>query len=327
MSYRTLPPIDVLDIKLSLSFISYWVCEKSDGVRVLFLIATLEATQKTFIVGFCPTWDLLQPWLVATSKKKKKIDRHNTYREILGLYFPHYENPMMPLGSSLVDGELVIDVDPRTRQVNKLCLTILDPLPQFYLTWVYRKKLAFWHLIAWWLTIKTLWRDHWINDMGFVIETTFFFFTGESTGEGWNLFFFFFWFNLQRLTEWFYKPYARMIVDHPRVVETQPFGYVGQILRWVHSLARDLYKILASKLKKSIFLTMLRRSSMWKFRLSNMATMGLFIPASVRHIRLERIPICETSFFRLWSMCFFFFSLFVLVQTEMEASIWKLYRF
>ena len=46
-----------------------------------------------------------------------KIDRHNAYREISGLYFTHHENPMMPLRNSLVDGELVIDVDPRTRQV------------------------------------------------------------------------------------------------------------------------------------------------------------------------------------------------------------------
>jgi hypothetical protein len=57
----------------------------------------------TFNLSFWPT--------------QKKIDRHNTYREINGLYFPHHENPMMPLRSSLVDGELVIDVDPHTHQV------------------------------------------------------------------------------------------------------------------------------------------------------------------------------------------------------------------
>ena len=47
----------------------------------------------------------------------KKIDRHNSYREISGIYFPHHENPMVPLRSSLVDGELVIDVDPVTKKV------------------------------------------------------------------------------------------------------------------------------------------------------------------------------------------------------------------
>ncbi|KAF9532225.1 mRNA guanylyltransferase [Crepidotus variabilis] len=60
----------------------YWVCEKSDGVRVLFLI----------------------------------IDRHNTYRRQEGFYFPHYESPAMPLRNTLIDGELVIDVDKSTVQ-------------------------------------------------------------------------------------------------------------------------------------------------------------------------------------------------------------------
>ncbi|PPQ87979.1 hypothetical protein CVT25_001058 [Psilocybe cyanescens] len=48
--------------------------------------------------------------------KKENIDRHNEYREITGFFFPHHEHPQMPLRSSLIDGELVIDVDPRTRQ-------------------------------------------------------------------------------------------------------------------------------------------------------------------------------------------------------------------
>ncbi|KAF9448015.1 mRNA guanylyltransferase [Macrolepiota fuliginosa MF-IS2] len=59
----------------------FWVCEKSDGIRVLLL-----------------------------------IDRHNTYRQLNGLYFPHHENPAKPLLDTLVDGELVIDVDPVTKQ-------------------------------------------------------------------------------------------------------------------------------------------------------------------------------------------------------------------
>jgi len=45
-----------------------------------------------------------------------QIDRHNTYRELTGFYFPHYEDPRKPLRSTIVDGELVVDVDPRTRQ-------------------------------------------------------------------------------------------------------------------------------------------------------------------------------------------------------------------
>ena len=68
----------------------------------------------TYIVRFVNLGESFEPDLLTNSKK---IDRHNTYREINGLYFPHHENPMMPLRSSLVDGELVIDVDPRTHLV------------------------------------------------------------------------------------------------------------------------------------------------------------------------------------------------------------------
>ncbi|TEB39643.1 mRNA guanylyltransferase [Coprinellus micaceus] len=73
----------------------FWVCEKSDGVRVLFLIAFDPGsnTQAVFL-----------------------IDRHNTYREIEGFCFPHHEDPRKNLKNSLIDGELVMDVDPRTRQ-------------------------------------------------------------------------------------------------------------------------------------------------------------------------------------------------------------------
>ncbi|KZT26376.1 mRNA capping enzyme [Neolentinus lepideus HHB14362 ss-1] len=70
----------------------YWVCEKSDGVRVLLLVITLNAGDQTVYL----------------------IDRHNTYRSLAGLFFPHHENPKRPLRNTLVDGELVLDEDPRT---------------------------------------------------------------------------------------------------------------------------------------------------------------------------------------------------------------------
>lgn len=70
----------------------YWVCEKSDGVRVLLFINTTNA-QTVYL-----------------------IDRHNCYRELSGLVFPHHATPSELLRNTIVDGELVIDVDPRTRQ-------------------------------------------------------------------------------------------------------------------------------------------------------------------------------------------------------------------
>ncbi|KDQ12255.1 hypothetical protein BOTBODRAFT_56833 [Botryobasidium botryosum FD-172 SS1] len=79
----------------------YWVCEKSDGVRVLI-----------FIVGIPPS-----------EQEVYLIDRKNEYRALQGLFFPHYENPQRPLGHTLLDGELVTDIDPRTgKETTRLLL-------------------------------------------------------------------------------------------------------------------------------------------------------------------------------------------------------------
>ncbi|KAJ7510033.1 mRNA capping enzyme, catalytic domain-containing protein [Mycena galericulata] len=73
----------------------FWVCEKSDGIRVLLLVHTdLNSRSQTVYL----------------------IDRKNDYYELQGLFFPHHENPQMPLQNTVVDGELVFDVDPRTNQ-------------------------------------------------------------------------------------------------------------------------------------------------------------------------------------------------------------------
>ncbi|TEB04033.1 DNA ligase/mRNA capping enzyme [Coprinellus micaceus] len=70
----------------------FWVCEKSDGVRALLLI-TFDSGSNTQAVFL--------------------IDRRNTYRKIEGFY------PRRSLGNSLIDGELVMAVDPETHQVRR----------------------------------------------------------------------------------------------------------------------------------------------------------------------------------------------------------------
>jgi mRNA guanylyltransferase len=61
-----------------------------------------------------------------------QIDRHDHYRCVSGYYFPFYEDPRRPLGDTILDGELVIDVEPTTGPVcvlRSLCsiqLTILQ---------------------------------------------------------------------------------------------------------------------------------------------------------------------------------------------------------
>ncbi len=98
-------------------FRSYWVTEKSDGVRVLLLVQTdLETNfQAVYLVRLC----------FSSSEECDKLcwtydspsDRNNTYYQQDGMFFPHYEDPRMPLRNTLLDGELVVDTDPHTKQV------------------------------------------------------------------------------------------------------------------------------------------------------------------------------------------------------------------
>ncbi|WVR05003.1 hypothetical protein IAU60_002015 [Kwoniella sp. DSM 27419] len=71
----------------------FWVCEKSDGVRVMILVVMNGMTGNQEV------------WL---------IDRKERYFSISDLHFPHWENIDKPLGETILDGELVIDIDPKT---------------------------------------------------------------------------------------------------------------------------------------------------------------------------------------------------------------------
>ena len=53
-----------------------------------------------------------------------QLDRHNNYHRLEGFYFPHHEDPRVPLKNSLVDGELVLDVDPQTKKVREPLLSL-----------------------------------------------------------------------------------------------------------------------------------------------------------------------------------------------------------
>ena len=39
-----------------------------------------------------------------------------------GFFFPHHEDPRVPLRNTILDGELLIDQDPRTNRVRGLLL-------------------------------------------------------------------------------------------------------------------------------------------------------------------------------------------------------------
>ncbi|EJU05551.1 mRNA guanylyltransferase [Dacryopinax primogenitus] len=84
----------------------YWVCEKSDGIRLLLFIV------------INPRGNVQEVYL---------IDRHNKYYEQDGLVFPHFTDPIRSLRDTLLDCELVEDTDPRTG-MKTLRLLIFDCL-------------------------------------------------------------------------------------------------------------------------------------------------------------------------------------------------------
>jgi len=73
----------------------YWVCEKSDGIRVLFFLQTdpQGGSQAVYL-----------------------IDRHNSYYEVSGFWFPHPDRPRDSLMDTILDGELVVDVEPTSKR-------------------------------------------------------------------------------------------------------------------------------------------------------------------------------------------------------------------
>ena len=92
-----------------LETMDFWVCEKSDGVRVLVFIVMNGATgnQEVWLVSHaCGS-----KWLMG------QIDRKQRYFSISDLHFPHWERRDDPLTDTILDGELVIDLDPKSGQV------------------------------------------------------------------------------------------------------------------------------------------------------------------------------------------------------------------
>ena len=97
---------------------------------MLLFVTTLGDAQSVFLV--CPAGlshchqfakSLRFPCLVFvlgfSGLNVRQLDRHNNYYQLDGFYFPHHEDPRLPLKNSLVDGELVVDVDPQTQRASQ----------------------------------------------------------------------------------------------------------------------------------------------------------------------------------------------------------------
>ena len=49
-----------------------------------------------------------------------QVDRKQRFFQVPDLHFPHWENPDRPLTDTVIDGELIIDIDPKTGQVSRV---------------------------------------------------------------------------------------------------------------------------------------------------------------------------------------------------------------
>ncbi|ORY25741.1 putative mRNA guanylyltransferase [Naematelia encephala] len=76
-----------------LETMDFWVCEKSDGIRLLIFVVMNGMTGNQEV------------WL---------IDRKQQFYQVDNLHFPHWERASDPLTDTVLDGELVIDIDPKT---------------------------------------------------------------------------------------------------------------------------------------------------------------------------------------------------------------------
>ncbi|ORX39688.1 hypothetical protein BD324DRAFT_227683 [Kockovaella imperatae] len=86
---------NVSSIEEKLMKYDFWTCEKSDGQRLLIVIVVNSATEEQ------------ETWL---------LDRKEQFYKVSGLHFPYWESPDLPLRDTIIDGELVIDEDPKTKE-------------------------------------------------------------------------------------------------------------------------------------------------------------------------------------------------------------------
>lgn len=96
----------------SLKSDDFWVCEKSDGQRVLVLIMVPRTTMKQEVY---------------------LIDRKNNYHRVSGLYFPNQDLTCPKAkqnggqrSDTLLDGELVVDRAETSRTKSRLRLLLFD---------------------------------------------------------------------------------------------------------------------------------------------------------------------------------------------------------
>lgn len=91
---------------------SYLVTEKTDGVRALLYIQGADQALK-----------YQQSWLVSHTTSRahlltRQVDRNQRYFSLGPSTYPHWRRSGTFLGDTVFDGEIVIELDPNTGDVN-----------------------------------------------------------------------------------------------------------------------------------------------------------------------------------------------------------------
>jgi mRNA guanylyltransferase len=92
---------------------SYLVTEKTDGVRALMYIQGADQALK-----------FQQSWLVSLTSSRDhvltcQVDRKQRYFSLGASTYPHWRRSNTYLGDTVLDGEIVIELDPITGRVRE----------------------------------------------------------------------------------------------------------------------------------------------------------------------------------------------------------------
>lgn len=179
---------------------SYWVCEKSDGVRVLLIVLTNLDTSEQ-IVFIVRLWCFLNPFCSYCCRSTGTIYTEKSL--VSSFHIMSTQNDLFGapwlmrnsfLTSTLVQSRYVVFFNSGIRARNRHCEQETLRLLCFDCLVVDNQNVM----------SKTLDKRYWVGRV---------FWAQNVLDIG----------CLQRLKEYFSKPYAKMLRDHPHMVESQPF--------------------------------------------------------------------------------------------------------
>ena len=132
--------------------------------------------------------------------------------------------------------------------------------------------------------------------------------------------------SAKRLTEFFFKPYSKMLIDHPHMAHSQPFELRLLLYACIGVNEETDTCLIAFKSNPWNLHMALKKSCTSTFQDSNTTVMGLFIPVHSHPTSWVRIQKCESTKNDGMAIDSFFFAFilnFYLFKSQMETSLRK----